>query len=193
MPAPSVGGAVYDDRRRMGRAWPCVGRRSGGAPTARIPDSVGCARLCRTHGVSCRGVRGRLLPGHAARRAATSSSAPSITKVGGSVFRSLRVQHRLESRHVRHMSRDIGDTCDQPVSWDPGHRPGSRRWLRQYRRSGSMRWVARISPVSRATTVTACSSTMARTRRRARAAPMLTWGRRPAQRRLMAPFPSATS
>ena len=74
----------------MGRARPCVGRRAGRASTVWVPDSVGCARLCRTHGVSCRGVRGRLLPGHAARRAATSSSAPSITKVGGSVFTSLR-------------------------------------------------------------------------------------------------------
>ena len=62
--------------------------------------------------------------------------------------------HCHESRHVRHMSRDIGDTCDQPVARDPGHRPGSRRWLRQYRRSGSIRWVERISPVSRATIVT---------------------------------------
>ena len=40
-----------------------------------------------------------------------------------------------ESRHRRHMH--------QSVAGDPGHRPGSRRWLRQYRRSGSVRWVER--------------------------------------------------
>jgi hypothetical protein len=40
-----------------------------------------------------------------------------------------------ESRHRRHMH--------QSVAGDPGHRPGSRRWLRQYRRSGSIRWVER--------------------------------------------------
>jgi len=37
-------------------------------------------------------------------------------------FRSLRARHCLESRHVRHMSRDICDTCGQPVARDPGHR-----------------------------------------------------------------------
>ncbi len=30
------------------------------------------------------------------------------------------------------MSRDIGDTCGQPVARDLGHRPGSRCVLRQY-------------------------------------------------------------
>jgi hypothetical protein len=37
----------------------------------------------------------------------------------------------LESRHRLHMSRVMRDTCAQPVSPDPGHRPGSRCWLRQ--------------------------------------------------------------
>ena len=41
------------------------------------------------------------------------------------------------------MSRDICDTCGQPVIGDPGHRPGSRRVLRQYPRSGSIRWLER--------------------------------------------------
>src|SRR3972149_8194566 len=71
------------------------------------------------------------------------------------------------------MDRDIGASGDQPVALGPGHRPGSRRWLRQSLRSGSIRWVERTSPVSRATTVTATWSTMARTRRRAWAAPIL--------------------
>ena len=30
-------------------------------------------------------------------------------------------------------------TTDAASAWDPGHRPGSRRWLRQYPRSGSTR------------------------------------------------------
>ena len=46
-------------------------------------------------------------------------------------FESLRARHCHESRHRRHMSRDIGDTCDQPVARGPGQRPGSLRWLRQ--------------------------------------------------------------
>jgi hypothetical protein len=45
-----------------------------------------------------------------------------------------------------------------------------------------MRWLDRTSPVSRATTVTSRSSAIARTRRRAWAAPTLRWWSRPARR-----------
>jgi len=56
------------------------------------------------------------------------------------------------------MSRDTGDACGQPLCWDPGHRPGSLRVLRQYPLAGSIRCAERTAPVSRATTVTCIGS-----------------------------------
>ena len=97
-----------------------------------------------------------------------------------------------ESRHRRHMSRDIGDSrWTSPDVTYVARTPAIGRGLvvgcASRPSSGSIGGLERTSPVSRATTVTSCSSTMARTRRRAWAAPISRWCRRPARRRVIAP------
>ena len=93
------------------------------------------------------------------------------------------------------MSRDIGDSrWTSPdttyVAWDPGHRPGSRGWLRQWPRSGSTRWVERASLVPSPEFDHRDLARIDDGQHTASgwAAPIMRWGCQLARRRVRAPF-----